>query len=270
VNGPRSILTRAVRLVINPGDGDSPTRNGYAGSPVPRGLARFYEFEARYLGRPDPITGYLVDIKAVDAAMTRAVAPLVAQACREHPEAEPADLLPGFAAALRSALPAELLGLRWRITPYYSVEVESDRPSTVLMRQKFDFAASHRLNVATLSEAENRALFGKCNNAAGHGHNYQVEPCIAVPAGQPSSRTFALMDLERLTDEAIIRRFDHKHLNADTPEFSERGGVNPSVENIAAVFFRLLDDAIRAQPKQAVLRSLTVWETDRTSATFPA
>jgi 6-pyruvoyltetrahydropterin/6-carboxytetrahydropterin synthase len=266
---PRSILSRCVRIVVNPG-GESVGRNGYAGTPTPAGLPRFYEFEVRCIGRVDPVTGYLVDIKTVDRAVADTVAPWLRQACAERAGADPAELLPEVVAALRGALPSQVLALRWRLTPYYSVEVETSRPSTALIRQKFDFAASHRLNVSTLSEAENRALFGKCNNAAGHGHNYQVEPCVAVETGRNPAGAFGLADLERLTDEVIICRFDHKHLNTDTAEFSETGGVNPSVENIAAVFYRLLADAIAAQPKRAQLRSVTVWETDRTCATFPA
>lgn len=267
---PRSILTRSVRLIFNPAGTGETSRNGYAGTPIPAGLPRFYEFEVRCIGRADPVTGYLVDIKIVDAAVNSTVAPLLTRACADQPGVDPSSLLPQMATALGGALPAELASLRWRVTPYYSVEVESSRPNTVLLRQKFDFAASHRLNVSSLSEAQNRELFGKCNNAAGHGHNYQVEPCIAVELGQPADRAFSLADLERITDDAIVRRFDHKHLNTDTREFSENGGVNPSVENIAAVFYRILSDAIKAQPKKAELRSLTVCETDRTSSTFPA
>jgi 6-pyruvoyltetrahydropterin/6-carboxytetrahydropterin synthase len=270
VDAPRSILSRCVRLVVNTGGNDPPSRNGYAGSPTARGLPRFYEFEVRCIGSADPVTGYLVDIKVVDSAVERVVAPALDEACRQGGQADPAALLAPLAAGLARELPARLLGLRWRLTPYYSVEVDPTRPSTAVIRQKFDFAASHRLNVPTLSEAENRALFGKCNNAAGHGHNYQVEPAVEVELGQAGAGAFTLTDLERLTDESIIRRFDHRHLNLDTSEFAEGTGVNPSVENIAAVFFRLLADAIRAQPKPARLRSITVWETDRTSSTYPA
>jgi 6-pyruvoyltetrahydropterin/6-carboxytetrahydropterin synthase len=80
---------------------------------------------------------------------------------------------------------------------------------------------------------------------------------------------FTVATLERLADEVLLERFDHKHLNEDTTEFDpRRGGVNPSVENIAAVFFNLLAPAV-AQAG-ATLEHLTVWETDRTSATYPA
>ena len=38
------------------------------------------------------------------------------------------------------------------------------------------FSAAHRLNSVHLSAAENLALYGKCNHASGHGHNYKGMP----------------------------------------------------------------------------------------------
>src|SRR5205085_10725040 len=37
------------------------------------------------------------------------------------------------------------------------------------------FSASHRLHASGLSESENLALYGKCNNPRGHGHRYLTE-----------------------------------------------------------------------------------------------
>ena len=52
-----------------------------------------------------------------------------------------------------------------------SVLVDLDQ-ARGLLHLAFEFAASHRLHCAHLSDAENRAMFGKCNHAGGHGHNY--------------------------------------------------------------------------------------------------
>ncbi len=41
--------------------------------------------------------------------------------------------------------------------------------------RRYRFAASHRLHSAQMSDAENARIYGKCNNACGHGHNYTVE-----------------------------------------------------------------------------------------------
>jgi 6-pyruvoyltetrahydropterin/6-carboxytetrahydropterin synthase len=264
-------IRRTVRLCINPGaDPDEPPRgpNGYAGTPAMRGLGRYYEFDITAAGEPDPITGYLADIKTIDRAARAAIYPIVTRACADDPGADPArvirDCTPPLAAALA---PIALRAIRWRLTPTYAVELENlDMPATdrpVLLRQRFDFAAAHRLHASELSDTENRRVFGKCNNPSGHGHNYQVEPCVAVPAGAG----FGLAELERLTDELVIERFDHMNLNVDTPDFREGEGAIPSVENIARIAFEHLAPAIAEA--NAELRSITVWETDRTSCTYP-
>ena len=62
-------------------------------------------------------------------------------------------------------------------------------------------------------------------------------------------------------------------LTTDCPEFRigpGQTGANATVENIARVFYDLLAAAIRNATPDAELRSITVWETDRTSATYPA
>ncbi|XP_060124543.1 6-pyruvoyl tetrahydrobiopterin synthase isoform X2 [Zootoca vivipara] len=47
------------------------------------------------------------------------------------------------------------------------------------------FSASHRLHSNLLSDEENKKLFGKCNNANGHGHNYKVEVTVRGEAFLP-------------------------------------------------------------------------------------
>lgn len=268
-------LTRTVRFAINPpGAPAAASPNGYAGTPSMVGLGRHYEVQVRCVGGVDPATGYLIDIKTVDNALRATVLPAIEAACANNALSHPGVVLAGACVPLAEALSARLESVRWHLSPYYSVEVSPTTaqpptaPTTALLRQRFDFAAAHRLNVPTLTPEENRALFGKCNNPGGHGHNYQFEPCIEVPL---AGTVLTLQDIERLAQVAIIDRFDHKHLNQDTREFCvEQGGVNPSVENIARVFFDLLAADLHAQFPGAKLRSITVWETDRTSATYPA
>ena len=37
--------------------------------------------------------------------------------------------------------------------------------------RRYMMSASHRLHSDALTEEENRAAYGKCNNPHGHGHN---------------------------------------------------------------------------------------------------
>ncbi len=266
---PEALLTRTVRLCVNP-DGSSDGANGYAGRPAMRGLGRYYELTATVRGVPDPRTGYVISIHDVDDPIRASVTPAIERACRERPTAEPAGLMTELWDLAAAALPARLERLAWALTPTYKVEMSvSDRSSgRVVIRQRFDFAASHRLHSPALTDDENRRVFGKCNNPGGHGHNYRIEAAVSVPAGPDP---FPLAALEQAVEEAVLAPFDHKHLNTDTPEFdTARGGVTPSVEHIAMVCHARLAGPVRALREGAELAEVTVWETDRTSCTYPA
>ncbi len=60
-------------------------------------------------------------------------------------------------------------------------------------------AASHRLHAPTLSEEQNQAIYGKCNNPHGHGHNYAVEVTVSGPVSAETGMVCNLVDL----DEAV-------------------------------------------------------------------
>lgn len=278
------VLRRTVRVNVLPAGSAAGAKNTYAGYPTMTTLGAFYSFEVAVRGEPNADTGYLRDIKHIDRAVRETVVPTIATAFGSA-TAEPAELLASTLPVLDRAIGGGLQSVRWFLSPYYSLEVAmpaapqaEQRAHRVLIRERFDFAAAHRLHVPQHSDDANRATFGKCNNLKGHGHNYQFEPCVSVPivtagssaaSASASPGPFTIATLEKLADEIILERFDHKHLNEDTIEFdNRRGGVNPSVENIAHVFFTLLEPHITKAG--GTLINLTVWETDRTSATFPA
>lgn len=266
------MLSRTVRFCVNP-DGSREGPNGFAGRPAMRGLGRYYELTCTVRGTPERETGYIVGIQEIDAAIRTAVLPAIDRACLFAPTTEPAALLPELFDLAAAAVPRPLESLTWALTPTYKVEMTvTDRQAEtprVLIRQKFDFAAAHRLHSRELSDQANRDTFGKCNNPSGHGHNYRIEPAIAIPASAAAS--FELDRLEAIVERSVVQPFDHKHLNIDAPEFDQsKGGVIPSVEHIAMVCFDRLSGPIRELAEGAELVRVTVWETDRTSCTYPA
>src|SRR5262245_32122454 len=102
-------LSRAVRFAINPPAGadarePSPENhgraNGFGGVPPMRGLGRHYELTVVCRGNPDPTTGYLVNIRDIDAAVRAEAIPLIERACRESPGSEPSTLLPRLFASI--------------------------------------------------------------------------------------------------------------------------------------------------------------------------
>lgn len=108
--------------------------------------------------------------------------------------------------------------------------------------RRYAISASHRLHTAALSDDENFATYGKCNNPRGHGHNYVVEVLVA---GQVPHETGMVIDMVAL-DEAVrahvIDRFDHVNLNLD-PLFVNRV---PTTENLCRAVFDLVKDALPA------------------------
>lgn len=242
--------------------------NTYAGSPGLTGLGRHYEAEVCCIGDVHPTYSYLIDIKDVDRAVRSVLVPAIEAEIARPTGSDPASILKQAMPALNDRLSGVLERVRWRLSPFISVEVHMRDTGTVLLREKFDFAASHRLHVPSLSMEENIRIFGKCTHPSGHGHNYQVETSVALKSGH-GAPTFTTHELEQIVEREIIARFDHKYLNIDTPEFGP-GGLNPSVENIARVCFDLVNAAMKRDAKHAELRSITVWESDRTSATYPA
>jgi 6-pyruvoyltetrahydropterin/6-carboxytetrahydropterin synthase len=262
--------------------------NGLIGGGSPWGLAAIGELEVSVVGNP-ATSGYLIDIAVLDRALRATANPRFLQAARaEAATGLPCDipaLLGEIAVACTAEISRPIASLSYRPSPFRCVRVEfgsgavsyattpARTPATTpvwnspmtqaLLCETFEFAAAHRLHLATLSDEENRALFGKCNNPNGHGHNYRIEVAAAIPTGSAGGFGFAAM--QKVVAREVMERFDHKHLNLDCPEFRQ---LNPSVENIAQVCHDLLKPAIAAQG--ATLRFVRVWETDKTSCRYPA
>lgn len=107
----------------------------------------------------------------------------------------------------------------------------------VTISRKAHFNAAHRLYRKDWSDEQNDAIFGKCNNANFHGHNYEL---IVGVTGEIDQETGYVMDIKILADlikEEIEDQFDHKNLNLDVPEFMD---LNPTAENIVVVIWNKL------------------------------
>ena len=133
----------------------------------------------------------------------------------------------------------------------------------VAVYRKEHFNSAHRLHNANLSDAENAAIFGKCNSPNYHGHNYEL---IVKLTGEIDTKTGYVFDMKILGDiinQNIVEKFDHRNLNLDVPEFRN---LNPTAENIVKVIYDILRQKI---DKQYDLK-LTLYETERNFVEFPA
>ena len=133
----------------------------------------------------------------------------------------------------------------------------------VAVYRKEHFNSAHRLHNAQLSDAENAALFGKCNSPNYHGHNYEL---IVKLVGDIDPKTGYVFDLKILGDiikENIIEKFDHRNLNLDVKEFHN---LNPTAENIVKIIYTILRNKIDNQYDLKI----TLYETERNFVEFPA
>jgi len=131
-----------------------------------------------------------------------------------------------------------LVGLRLEEMPTFYGELDMEEGKLTLTRV-YEFAASHRLHSPALSDEENREVYGKCNNPAGHGHNYVLEVTVS---GVPDPRTGMLADIGLLDEkvkERVVDRYDHRNLNEEIPEFE--GRITTSEVVAQTIFARLAD-----------------------------
>jgi 6-pyruvoyltetrahydropterin/6-carboxytetrahydropterin synthase len=81
------------------------------------------------------------------------------------------------------------------------------------LNRRYHFSASHRLNTEAYDAAKNYAVFGKCNNPHGHGHNYTVEVTLSGQVDPATGMVCNLADLDAFAQTNLLARFDHMNLN---------------------------------------------------------
>ncbi|MBZ5532625.1 MAG: 6-carboxytetrahydropterin synthase [Acidobacteriia bacterium] len=109
------------------------------------------------------------------------------------------------------------------------------------LTRRYRFPASHRLHCDAMSAEENRAVYGKCNNPFGHGHNYSLEVTVTGQVDPRTGMVCNLADLDAFVNEKIVERFGLQNLNT-LPEFRE---VVPTTENLCIELFSTLKNGFR-------------------------
>jgi 6-pyruvoyltetrahydropterin/6-carboxytetrahydropterin synthase len=108
--------------------------------------------------------------------------------------------------------------------------------------RRYMLSASHRLHADSLSEEQNRAAFGKCNNPNGHGHNYVIEVLVGGQVDPETGMVVNLASLDQVVQTNVLERFDHANLNMD-PSFVNQV---PTTENLTKIVFGILQGALPA------------------------
>ncbi len=230
------------------------------GSPYNHG--HNYTLDVTVQGRVNPDTGMVVNIKDVDAVLKQHVVPQFAQRSindevpyfRDHtPSLE--NMMPYlWREILGAGLPSEVQLTQIKLEELPTFYGEYDGMKTTITRL-YEFAAAHRLHVPSLSDEKNFELFGKCNNVAGHGHNYVLEVTVSGTLDETTGMICSINDVDQAVHREVVDRYDHKNFNCDIPEFEGRATTS---EAIAETIFERLDGKI-----PAILERIRLWETSR-------
>ena len=127
------------------------------------------------------------------------------------------------------------------------------------------FSASHRLHSDAMSEAENVATYGKCNNPYGHGHNYALEVTVSGAVDEGTGMVCNLTDLDEFVRGEILERFDHQNLNTLT----EFAATVPTTENLCMVIYDILQRGFRyahlekVRFEETMMNSFEYWGENR-------
>ncbi|RYX85722.1 hypothetical protein EON83_05130 [bacterium] len=207
-----------------------------------------YALELVFSGHISPEDGMIVNIADLKPLISQLIAPLdgaflpdsLAEFASVRPTAE------NLALFLWRHFPSTVAGAT--LTELHLEEgarVRVDKTSrTMIVSRSFEFAAAHRLALSDLDDAGNMARFGICSNRAGHGHNFNLSVGVE---GTPDAQTGFIIPphvLDKVVEEEVFARFDHKHLNEDCPEFRD---LVPTSENLALVIFGILGERLERE-----------------------
>ena len=104
------------------------------------------------------------------------------------------------------------------------------------LSRRYVLSASHRLYSEAYSAEQNLAVYGKCSNPHGHGHNYTIEVTVGGQVDPVTGMVCNLADLDNCVQSNVIDRFDHTNLNFDERFTNEV----PSTENLCIAIHNLL------------------------------
>lgn len=124
----------------------------------------------------------------------------------------------------------------------------------VSITKKYQFSCAHRLNSSYLNEKDNVAIYDKCNNLNGHGHDYSIWVTLK---GQPHAETGMIIATEKLDEKVkeTLNLLNYKHLDKEVDYFKTEIST---AENIIKFIWMNLKDKFEEEE----LVYLKLWETN--------
>jgi 6-pyruvoyltetrahydropterin/6-carboxytetrahydropterin synthase len=131
----------------------------------------------------------------------------------------------------------------------------------ITLTRRYRFSAAHVLARPDWGPERNRAVYGKCANPAGHGHNYVLDVTVRGTLDAETGRLLPLERLDRVVRERVLEPLDHRWLDREVEEFATQV---PTAENIA----RFVWGALKGEILPARLHRVRLAETDRNSVEY--
>lgn len=231
---------------------DAENFNLFGAAANPNSHGHNYVLEVMVKGKVDADDGMVINLVTLDALLKSEVLanydhkhlnsqhPVFANNPQLQPTCENISI--EIWRRLLPSLPDEMLH---RVRLYESAANFADyygEEQMVYLTKVYEFSSAHRLHSHVLSDEENRDIFGKCNNPAGHGHNYVLEVTVKGDVDPRTGLVAGLDFLDEVIQKQVYARFDYKHLNLDTPEFER---LNPTSENFVKVLWDVLEPNLR-------------------------
>jgi 6-pyruvoyltetrahydropterin/6-carboxytetrahydropterin synthase len=244
-----SIARRAVfsfgRRLFHPAWSDEANARVFGKSARPHGADCV--LDVFYGGEINAQNGMIVNLADLKPVLAQAIAPLEGaflpddvahfQSLRPTPE--------NIASFVWQQLPPQIGDaklMRVLISEGSRVRCEIETKHLMKITRFYEFAAAHRLHAPALSPQENSALFGKCNNPHGHGHNYQLAVTVEGEPDAQSGFIIAPQQLDQIVDEEVFERYDHRNLNEECDDFQN---TVPTSENLARAIFAHLHERLQ-------------------------
>lgn len=225
----------------------------------PYGHGHNYELHVTISGQVDPNTGMIINMVDLKNVVNEVLEEFDHKHLNEdtpyfrdkQPTTENIVRVLWSLIAPRLPAPAQLAKLRlYEMSDLWADYAGEDHASFV---RAYTFSAAHRLHASTLSDAENQAMYGKCNNPNGHGHNYKLEVSATGPIDPQTGMVIDLVEMDRKV-HSILDQLDHKHLDQQIAAFDNYPSTG---EHIIIYLWKQLEPLF-----EGTLSHLKLWETN--------
>jgi 6-pyruvoyltetrahydropterin/6-carboxytetrahydropterin synthase len=110
-----------------------------------------------------------------------------------------------------------------------------------VITRRATFSASHLYWLPELSDDDNRARFGPCSIAPGHGHNYELIVAMAGPL-DADGMVLNLSEVKHSIRSEVTAQLDFRFLNETWPDFdlTRPEGCLPTTEALGLAIWRRL------------------------------